>query len=298
MMVLGILAGLGAAFSQAASYLFSRHFVTRIGRSSVQLLVISHLWMALFSLLILPFVYMPPLAGWGSVVLPLLGTAGCYFLGQAAFFWTVKQIPASRVAPLLGVKIIFMGIFSVTIFRSPLTGVQWAGVAFAGMAALLLSRFGEALKPKVVIGLGLACSFFALSDLCIPLLMVTFDPQRGMRATLFSVTLDYTFCGLFVLPAVLNMRRLKRGEWFQAIPFALAWYLGMAFFFTAISLVGVVLAVILQSTRGIISIGVGRYLATTRHLELEQSFGRGVLARQLAAATLMCVAIAIFIIWR
>ena len=295
MLFFGILAGLGAAFSQAFSYLFSRHFVTASGRSARQLLALAHVLMAGLSLLLAPFVFLPPREGWGSIALPLLGTAGCYFCGQAAFFWTVKQIPASRIAPLLGLKIVFMAVFGTTFFHLQIEGNQWLAIGLAAAAAVCLAKLGEDLSSKALVGLCLTCTGYALSDLSIPYLISAFDPERGMRATIWSVVLDYILCGLVVLPLAWRWRHLSTWRtWRQAIPFALTWYLSMCCFFAAIAFVEVFLAVILQSFRGITTLALGRAVAGTRLMHIEQRFARGQLWRQLAAATLMLIAIVVY----
>src|SRR5258706_187295 len=59
-MIAGIATGLTAAFCQSLTYLAARHYVQRrVGEgesgASRELLVLSHVWMALFALLLLPF---------------------------------------------------------------------------------------------------------------------------------------------------------------------------------------------------------------------------------------------------
>jgi drug/metabolite transporter (DMT)-like permease len=290
----GIAIGLGGALAQAWSYLLSRHFVLSSGRGARQLLVMAHVWMALFSLVLLPFVVRPPVAGWGAVVGPLLGSALCYFAGQAAFFWTVKQVPASRVSPLLGLKIVALALFTAVLLRQPLAPGKWLAVVLAGVAALCLSQFGEPLPWRAVLGLGLTLIGYSLSDIFIPPLIVAFDPERGLRAGLSGVVLGYLLCGLVALPWAFTRGLRSWAVWRQALPFAIAWYLGMSCFYAAIALVELLFAVIVQATRGLISLALGRVVYRADMPHLEQRITPRQVWLQAAAALLMAIAVSLY----
>jgi len=294
-MIMGIVAGLVGAFSQAWSYFFSRHFVTASGQGTRHLLVIGHIWMALFSLALMPFIFRQPVDGWASVWLPLLGAAGGYFLGQIGMLWTMKRMPASRVAPLLGAKLLFLAVLGVTLFGKVLTGWQWAAVGIAAVAALGLNWAGERIPLRGILGLVWTCTGYATSDLSIPHLIAAFGQMGETRVALLAVVTSYIACGLVVLPWVVKLRLTSGSMWLKGLPFAATWYLAMCFLFISIGLVGVVLAVILQSSRGPMSIGLGRLVGRSRHTHLEQTLPGHLLLRQLAAALLMCVAIGLYV---
>ena len=312
--LVGIFSGLMSAITQAGSYVFSRRFVTMASHSDHpmadrmgprHLLVLAHLWMLVFSLVLLPFVWMSPVVQpvgsafqWAFLkpsLGPVAGTAGFYFFGQAAFFWTVRQLPASRVSPLLGAKIIFMGVFAVLFFQQDVSAGKWGAILIAGLSAVILNFSGETLKPSVILGLCLTCTGYSLSDLNIPQLILSFDPDRGAQAAMLSVAMAYIACGLVVIPFAVHWKPINRSLLMQALPFAILWYAGMCFLFTAIGLIGVVLAVILQSLRGLFSLLFGKWLAHSRHMHLEQTFEKGMLLKQSVGALLMCLAAAVYI---
>ncbi len=296
MIFFGILIGLAGAVSQSFAYLVSRHFVAVSGgRSARKLLVVGHVWMGLISLILLPFVWLPPRVDLLHALIANFAVAFFYFIGQAGFFWTVKQLPASRVAPLLGLKIVFLGVFSVLFFAKDLTVLQWTAIGLAAMAAVFLSRAGEILTWRVVLGLCYTCTCFAMSDLSIPPAMEAFAEHPGAREAALSVCLAYLFCGLIVLPWIWQMRLTDRVLWWRGLPFAITWYLGMLCLFACIGLVQVILAAILQSSRGLISIGLGRLVARRDLTHLETHQEPGVVFRQVAAALLMFIAVVIYV---
>ncbi|MBF0244209.1 MAG: EamA family transporter, partial [Planctomycetes bacterium] len=100
-MIAGVFCGLLCAFSHALCYLLTRAFVSGPSRSSRDLLYYSHLWMAAFSLAILPFFWREMRPDWEYLAWPLLGAAGVYFIGQASLFQLLKKVEDSRVSTLL-----------------------------------------------------------------------------------------------------------------------------------------------------------------------------------------------------
>ncbi|MCL2640814.1 MAG: hypothetical protein FWD53_08220, partial [Phycisphaerales bacterium] len=92
-MTLGILTGLLAALCQSLCYLITRHYVQkRPAGASRQLLVLGHLWMGVFSLILLPFVWHGTLADVLSALQPLIATAMFYLIGQFAFLIALKHV--------------------------------------------------------------------------------------------------------------------------------------------------------------------------------------------------------------
>jgi hypothetical protein len=83
-------------------------------------------------------------------------------------------------------------------------------------------------------------------------------------------------------------------KWKDALPVALTWFAAMIFLFICFRLLGAVFGNIVQSMRGPFSILFGAALAARGHVHLESEVSRWTLARRLAAALLMCAAIALF----
>ncbi len=296
MLLLGILLGLGCATSHALSYLFTRSFVSAPGRSGRELLALGHILMAGFSILLLPFVWMEPSAGWPRTLWPLLAAAGFYLLAQGGFFLALKHMPASRASPLLGIKLIFIAAFGSLFFQAHLAPIQWAAVGLAVVAGLCLHRAGGRLPATAICWLLLTCAGYALSDLHIQKLLTAVDPQGSLRSTLFAVAAEYACCGLFGCALYARLRPLPADAWRRALPFALSWYAAMAFLYGAIACLGVVLAVILQSTRGLLSIGLGSLVAAWGWQHLEHALAPGDRLRQAAAALLMMLAIGLYLV--
>jgi len=82
--------------------------------------------------------------------------------------------------------------------------------------------------------------------------------------------------------------------WVRAVPFAVTWFAAMLFLFGCFARIDVVYGNIVQSTRGLMSIGLGALVAAAGFERLERRVDRGVLLRRLGAALLMTGAIVLF----
>ena len=295
MQTAGIFFGLGAALSQSACYVFTRLYVIRHHHAPIRLLVTGHILMGLFSLVAMPFVAaggMPPMR---SYALPLAGAVVFYLLGQTGLFVLMRRTQASRVAPLLGIKIVILALITVLAMHQPLAPRQWVAVLLCTAAAFVLSRSGESLTGTAVLWVIATCAAYSLSDLSITALVRSLQPLSPTRAALAGVCRCYLFCGLAGLAFMpfAGGRRVME-DWPLALGFAAFWYLGMLFLYACFASIGPVFGNVLQSTRGIISVVLGACLARLGHIHIEQRVSRGVLGRRVAAAVLMCGAIWLF----
>ncbi len=298
MLILGVIFGVACALAHAFSYLFTRSFVKVPGRKPVELLALGHILMAGISLVLLPFVWMTPTAGWSAVFWPLMGATGFYLAAQGAFFVTLRHMTASRASPLLGIKLVFVALFGTLFFGAVLRPTQWLAVGVAVVAGLLLNRAGARLSLRAVFWLVLSCIGYSLSDLNIQRLIVAMDPGGSMQATIFSVVVEYSVCGLYGLLLFARLGGIPFAAWKRALPFALSWYAAMCFLYMAISTLGVVLAIILQSLRGLLSIGLGILIVRWGMLHLEDEVSRMDRLRQAGAALLMIAAIGLYVAGR
>ena len=295
METIGILCGLAAAVCHSASYFFSRLFVIQRRHAVVRLLVAAHLIMGVISIVLLPLVWSadaPPVSHYG---VPLLGAALFYLAGQAGLFYLVRGTDSSRIAPLLGFKIVILAGIVVLFMGQHLQSTQWIAVSLSVLATLALSQTGGSLPFRAILWLAVTCTGYSLSDLNIAALVKGLAPLSPLRASIVGVCLTYLFCGivsLVLLPWTGGARVLR--DWKYALPFAAAWLLAMFFLFVCFGLIGPVYGNILQSTRGIISIVAGAWLARSGMEHLEQKVSRWVLIRRVGAAVLMCVAIWLF----
>jgi drug/metabolite transporter (DMT)-like permease len=307
---LGILAGLATAFFSAVSYLISRHHGTKDGGGSLRLLVFAH---ALMGIACLPLAWvlrpdpMPPAAAWMP---PLVGSSLTYLAGQAAVFAALKRIDASQLAPLLGLKITVIALLATFVLSQPLTGRQWLAVTISVAAVAVLQRSGQppraAASWSALATVLAICLCFAVSDLFIIGLI---DAVQGSpvaspvmatstRARLyaggFAMAATYVLCGLIALPFAGRAGRGRSGGWGAASQYAAAWLASMAGLYICFGLVGPVFGNILQSTRGIMAVGLGALLAHLGWHELEQRVDRQTLIRRLVAAAMMTAAIAFY----
>jgi drug/metabolite transporter (DMT)-like permease len=292
--IIGVALGLCAAVSQSASYLFSRRFVTRHAAGTYHLLVLSHLIIGVLSLAALPFLWpqrTPPLR---ALFLYAGGSALFYIAGQTFLLLALRKAEASRLAPLLGLKVFILAAISVAALGAVLRPAQWLAVGMSVAAALLLSRVGGPLSPASIGGALGACAGYSLSDIHVQLLVDHLRHLGLLRATLLGVACTYLLCAAAALAAFLAHPRYTRTQWLDAAPYALSWFAAMVFLFACFGTIGVVFGNIVQSSRGLISIGLGAVIARLGMLHLETRAGPGLLARRIGAALLMTAAIVVF----
>jgi drug/metabolite transporter (DMT)-like permease len=296
---------LTAAAASAISYLISRHHGNRLAGGSLRLLVQAHFLMGICSLPLVALLWprtAPPPAAW---LLPLVGSTACYLVGQAAVFALLKRLDASSVAPLLGLKIVVLASIVAFVLGHPLSTRQWVAVGVSIVAATFLRRAGAGVSARLLAGVLVACLFFSLSDICIVALIdglqtpppaeVTLGPALGrFRAGVLAMALTYALCGGIAACFVPGVSRRHAGGWGPAAQYAAAWLGGMVALYTCFGIVGVVFGNILQSTRGIMAVGLGAVLAHMGWHDLEQRVDRLSLVRRLVAAALMTAAIGIY----
>ena len=113
-MILGISCGLAAAIGQCVSYIFSKKYIHKDG-TAFQLLIASHLIMGIFATICLAVLLLendlPPFKDYWF---ELLKVDLFYLLAQMSFFRAISKTEASRVAPLLGLKIIFIALLGIS----------------------------------------------------------------------------------------------------------------------------------------------------------------------------------------
>jgi len=302
----GVAAGLAAAFFSALSYLVSRHHGVRqraLGRrrSALRLLVLAHQIMAVVCIPLalaawprgVPFT--PPLA-WA-----LAGSVGFYLLGQAAIFAALARAEASRVSPLLGLKIVMLAAIVSFVLGQPLDGRQWLAVGLSVAAAAALQAGGGAIPPGPLALVLTAAFAFAVADLTIVgaidalvAAATAAAPIGRLHAAGLAMTLTYAVCGVLFLPLVPRVRPFAPEDRTAALHYAAAWMASMVALYVCFAFVGAVFGTILQSTRGLVSVVLGAVLAHRGWHELEQRVDREALLRRLAAATFMTAAIALY----
>lgn len=302
---LGVAAGLTAALASAISYLVSRHHGNRDGGGSLRLLVLAHAVMGGASLPILWWLWperWPEDRRW---LVPLVGSAICYLAGQAAVFAALKRVPASRLAPLMGLKIAILAAVVSTLPGDRLDPQQWLAVGLCVVAATMLQR-GGAIPATGLAIVVVACLAFSVSDLCIVALIDALQDARHasgrplgrLPAGGLAMAITYVACGAVAVVASALRPRLRprdRRDCLAAAEYAAAWFGGVVALYACFGLVGAMLGNVLQSTRGVMAILIGAALARGGWHDLEERVDRVTLLRRVAAAILMVAAIAIYV---
>ena len=294
-LLLGIALGLLTAFCQCFSYVFSRIFVIRHRSAFWNLLLVSHLYIGLISALGLCFIWPETLPPLSQYILPLLGTAGFYVVGQGGLFVLMRMENPSRVAPLLGTKIIILAILATLVFGQHLTALQWLAVAACFGAVLVMNFSGKRLSINALGVLLLTCTGYSLSDLNIGRLVQALSNLSTLYAAIWGALMAYVILG--GISAIITLATRPKAlftDWKLSLPFAALWLTAMLTLFTCIGLVGPVFAIILQSTRGLMSVVLGVFIAKYGWLTVEQYVPRRMLAQRIAAAVLMVAAVALY----
>ena len=304
-MIFGFLAGLGAATSQSFSYLGTRHYVQRRpAGAAMQLLVLGHIWMALFSLLLLPFCWPPAPIPWHAFLPPFITATLFYTTGQLSLAIALKHAEASRVSPLMTSKLIVTGTLTA-IFGQPLgasafiTPLQWFAVLLCLVAGISINYTGGRMKTIAILAVAGAASSFSLSDWNINLMIKALLTQPAidrLHASLLTEALSYLVMGILVIPLLKPLGTRKAADWVDAVPFAAAWFIAMIFLFIAFSSVGIMLGSILQCTRSFITIGLAAAFMYRGHEHIEPRQPRGVIIRRFAAGFLMFIGITLYVI--
>ncbi|MDD5598253.1 MAG: DMT family transporter [Victivallaceae bacterium] len=295
-MIPGILCGLVAAFAQSISYIYSKKYIHRDG-NSFQLLIASHLITGVFASVLLGLLLLandlPPFRDYWLL---LLAVDGFYLVGQMGFFMAVSRTEASRVAPLLGVKIIFIAVFGVLFLENGISAGQWGAVLLCFGGALLSNWSGKGIPFAAVLWILCAVVGYSLSDICIKKLIecVELENGKGVLSIITAASLAYFYLGIFSLLIIAFMRPLKIRHLKPALPFSCFWFAAMLFLFTSFALIGPLFGNIVQSVRGIIAVILGAALARLHLTEYEEKLPYALLFRRIAAALLICVSIVIF----
>lgn len=294
-MSLGILFGLLAAVFQSASYVCTRLFTERHKNDIGTLLALSHIIMGVISIILVLLLMPGRMPDFLSYLPSLWGSAGFYLFGQIFLFSALVRSEASRVSPLLGMKIIILALISFLILGQHLAFLQWVAVLLCSLSVFLLSSSGTKLHRWDIILVLLACVSYCISDLSIKALVTRFAFMGEFKGAVFSTALCYTLCGFVGLTFLaLKPHNTGRDTWLYSLPFAFSWLIAMFFLFSCFALIGVVFGNILQSTRGVISIVLGFLLAHAGFQRLETKITRNIFIRRVLAACLMTLSIALF----
>jgi drug/metabolite transporter (DMT)-like permease len=303
----GISAGLVAALCSSLSYLISRHHGTRRPGGSRRLLLLAHVVMGLVCVpavfLLLPSPAVASKLTTATVWQACLVSTGSYFIGTACVFHALSRADASRLSPLLGLKIVTLALIVSLVLGQRLDARQWLAVTLSGTAAVMLQRGGSGISARSFALVVFSCVCFSIADLgiiaLIDALQAAFLVDR-LRAGSLAMALTYVVgaCLAAPLAAAEYGRRQPptAGDWLAAIHYSAAWLTAMVALYACLGTVGVVFGTILQSTRGVMSVVLGATLAHLGWHELESQVDRILFCKRLIAAILMTAAIAVYVL--
>ena len=300
LLILGIILGLTTGIGHSLAYLASRAFTAAGHGTTLQLLARAHALLGLVAAAALPFFLDPPRfsgLGWGWAY-PLLATAG-FVCGQAAMFTSLKYTDASRAAPMLALKIPVLAVFGSVVLGQPLGALQWVSVGLAVAAAFALNGVGGRIPTPALLRLGVAILAYAATDSFITRFigLIARPEDTAVERCAVAVT---AACFTYILAGVLAASLLPRlgsrelRDWVRAGPYTATWILAMVSLYGGFAILGVVYTNILQSSRTLWSVLLGAALAHHGWSHLEAKHGAGVVARRIAAATLMLAAVVLF----
>jgi drug/metabolite transporter (DMT)-like permease len=296
----GIAAGLASGALNAVAFLISRHHATTSPGGGQRLLVMAHVVMGAVCLPLVWLLWPPDGVGVADCLPPLAGSIGCYLASQAALLASLKRADASRVVPLLGLKIVMLALLVTFLLRTPLDARQWFAVGASVVAAAVLQGRRDPVPAAVIALMLAACLGFAAADLLIVRLIDAVHAAAPGRSRLWASGLalaaTYASCGLLALPFVAITGPRRAGEWWAATWYGAVWLGGMAALYACFGLLGPVFGNVLQSSRGVLAVVFGAALAHRGWHELEQRVDRATLVRRVAAALLMTAAIAVYVI--
>lgn len=297
-MWLGVTMGLLAGLGHSLAYVATRWFTQDRGRPTGQLLVLSHVVMGVVSGAALPWLWLDGL-GWDARWLgPYAGLIVFFVVAQCCLIASLRLADASRIAPLLGLKVALLAVLSVALGESLGWG-QWAGVGLAVASALVLNGVGGRLPWRATALVVVACASYAVADTFIVLTVEAGRELSGsggaMAGPMWCVAVVYFGIGVIAAALLPKWGSRSWGAWRDALPYSGVWLLGMVCLYTAFATLGTVLGAILQSTRGLMSIGLGVWLAHRGWQHLEQKHGAGVVWRRVGAAALMTAAVALYV---
>ena len=265
-MVSGILSGFISAILMSGSYIFSRTYLRKY-QDPVKLAVFSQINMGILGIFLLGLSFfcvevdVP-----GRVYVYMTGETFSFLIAQTSFFLMLRKVEATRVASLLGLKLVVVALFTV-LLGNHLFHLQWLAIILCTIAAVGMNFSGGKIPLSSVFWLIMAVSFYAFCDICITGMMQIMPGKSMLLNSFFVMGCTFTGIGVLVLPGLfkypLTLSALK-----ATIPYTLFYFSSMIFLMTCFGLIGVVFGSIIQATRGVISVVLGMILL---HFGLEKN---------------------------
>ncbi len=295
-MTYGIFCGLTAAVLMSVSYIFSKRFILR-NSSAVYLTLYAQTLQGIFGIILLCCI-------WDQFRLPLcrhsvllvLGSGFCHIFGNFCFFRTLKELEASRLSSLLGLKIAMLGMINLLIFGKVIGLWQWAAVGMATVAAVGMNFTGGRITAKAIFWLFLTLLGYSFGDLVGTYLFDAIQADSRFLQSLASVGASSLVSAVMLQPLFLSKKFPKKLSYAaDAAPYAVCWFTSLLFLFDCFSNMGVVYGSILQAMRGIFSILLGVLVVRLGFAGYEPSVSRRAWIRRFMMAVLMVCALFLYV---
>lgn len=300
-MFFGISSGLGAALMASVSYIFSKWFLSR-HPNPFFLTVFAQLAQCFFGILLLTGIagkYSFPLefSGHGARNLLILLAAALFSsFGNFCFFRTLKEIEASRLSSLLGLKIAMLGVICLCLpWEKDPSPLQWTAILLGTVAAVGMNFTGGRFTLNAGFWLFLTLLGYACGDLSATRLIHAIKGPNGILNSFAAVSWTAVVQGILTLPLLFSKHIPKnRSLLTDSIPYAACWFASLLFLFYCFGTLGVIFGTILQSARGILSVLIGAALVRAGFRNLEPSVGFSAWMRRFVMAVLMVSAMTLY----
>lgn len=289
-MYLGIVCALLTATLQPISYLLSRLFFVRGGRT-LELTIYSYTFMGLLSVFLL-FSQRKILSFEPRMIVLTLFCMLTILTAQLFYFFAVKVVEASRLSSMLGLKIIFLVFLNMLLFSQSLGFLHWLAVLLCASAGLIMNRSGLSINMKSLLAILCCCFFLAASDIAdFSLVSAVTEQASPLQKGIIATAYCYIGLGIVFLPGLFFIK-LDRKKFITTIPYSLVWLLAMVFFYLSVGLLGTVFTSIIQSSRGLISVLLGALFSYLGYVSVESKADKKTwIARATAAIMIMLAAI-------
>lgn len=293
----GILIGLFSAFLQSCSYVFSRRFLLRHAspmhlafNAQTVMMIPAALMLSLLSFRVtIPWSW--PLAAWCGAF-AVFGVVGNF-----AFFRAIQEIEASRIASLMGLKLVVLAFLTALFGQGVPTPLQMAAIVLASISAVGMNFTGGVLPRRGCLYLALNLFCYSATDIAAGKLTGMIHSGSVMLDGMAATAAAFLGLGLVSLP-VLLMLGFSRERFRDATVYGLFWIGAMNLLFVSFGMIGVMYGTIVQSSRGLISILLGVVLLKVGFDKLEPRVGRAAWIRRAVMAVLMIAAIALYALGR
>ena len=222
----------------------------------------------------------------------LMGNGG-FILGQWGFFSAQKHIESSRIASLLGLKVLVVMLLSIIMLRTCFAMGQYAAIMLAVLAAMLMNWSKGKLDLNGMGYLLMALVGYAFSDIGIQLIVEYLQCSDPITGGLSGYVLTYGTMGLGAL-ALMKPMQVSWKMVAGALPQGVCWTISMWGLYVCFGLIGAAFGNVIQASRGVISLILGIILSFFAINGLEQKQSAAVWVRKTVAALLMFAAIVLY----